>query len=793
MKLSLAWIFDHIDADWKQQSVDEIIKKFNQVTAEIEGHYRVCYDLSNFFIGKVIESSGQHIILQVNELNKELSLPLRTDVVDGNVYMVKHEGDAFRWATRAEFSTEKEGLLPAFSVDEKDMAGGWKNKFESEDVILEVDNKSITHRPDMWGHRGFAREIAAFMHLPFKPVKDFLKEHRTHTVSGASQQTITTPITIENNAPEACFRFTGLYFNSIERRASDLKIASRLLKVDMSPISMFVDLTNYVMLDWSQPMHAYDASKVTKQHVIIRMANPEEKLTLLGGDQITLTEQDLVIADSKVPMCLAGVKGGLDSSVTDATQSLFLEAATFDPGTIRRSAQRHKTRTDGSARHEKTLDPNQTTESIKRFLFLLDSLHVQAQYADEIISIGSDAHPHQIEVSHDFLEQRSGIKFSSDTVISILVRLEFKVLKSADEHGRVIYLISIPSFRATKDVKIKEDILEEIVRCYGFEKIPLQLPHIQRTPFSLRPINRLEKIKHYLSRAALMTEQQNYSLFDEQFISSLGYNAEPAVALLNPISENYRCMVTSLIPGLLKNVVDNNVHHDVLSFFECARVWKKPVTQEAGNDLSQSIEHKSVAGVFFKKRSTVDFYESKKLINDLFQDLGFDASQLSWSKIEKSQEPWYRPYQSTVLMYDNKTVGYAGKIDPMLLSKLDIGTDADAFIFELDGDFLLHEAAPSVRYHRISKFQDTYVDVSLFVPLAMTTDTLQNLMKNVSDLIVSIELVDFFEKEGADTTRALTFRLWLEHEHKTLEKAEIDNVWKSVVETLQKQNVTVRM
>jgi phenylalanyl-tRNA synthetase beta chain len=789
MKLSIAWIFDHIDADWKKQDIDYLVAQFNKTTAEIEDFYRVAFDLKDFFIGTVKKSSAT-ITLSVSELHKDFELAARTGTVDlipegisNPCFMIKKEGSEYRWATLADFGVGKDGFVPALDVSSDLLSGSWRDHFEDEDYIIEVDNKSVTHRPDMWGHRGFAREIAAYMHLPLKSKKHFCKELKTQIFEKESKPTEATPFAITNKAPQACSRFAGFYVSSVNNKPSSLLIASRLMKVGSRPINALIDLTNYVMQDWGQPVHAYDAQKVPNKNIVVRMAQDKEKLSLLDGSDLELTTNDLVITDDSRPLCLAGVMGGVGSGVDQTTTSIFFEAATFDAGYVRRTAQRHKNRTEASARFEKTLDPNQTIDVIQRFAWLLDVSGMKATYAPEVISVGKDVPTHIIEVPHVFLEQRMGVALTEDQVINLLSPLEFNVLKSFNERKEVIYLVTVPSFRSSKDVKIKEDILEEVVRCYGFERIPLVLPRIIRTPFDFSPVTRMNNIKRYFAYSAHMTEQQNYSLYDEQFLIQLGLTPETAVTLVNPVSENFARMITSLVPGLLKNIKANHVHQDKLSFFEAGRVWKKQ------NDVA--VEQYSVAGIFFKKRSEVDFYQCKFDMANVFKTIGLNPDKIEWKKLSDQLDPWYRPYQTAALVYDKKIIGVAGKADSALLAKLDIGVECDAFVFELDGNFLISGHIPLPAYKPLSKFQDTYFDMSLFVPMTLETHTIEKQLHGMHELVTSVDLLDFFQK--GDQSRALTFRVWIGNDEKTLEKADIDVVWKLAVSVVEKLGATVRM
>lgn len=782
MKLSLSWIFDHIEADWKDQDIDLIAAKFNAIVAEIENVSRVRVDLSSFYLARQESTSHDGVTLSIPELSQTIVLPTRTGsntLSDQShpIFMVKKlEPDLFTWATLADFAGEKEGLLPAFSADEYAQSGAWRASFESDDIILEVDNKSLNHRPDMWGHRGFAREIAAFLNLPLLSDDEFLKKQPVIHAPKISSQTATTPIIIENNAPKACQRFVGLYVSSIENKPSSLKIATRLLRVGLRPLNALVDLSNYIACDWSQPVHVYDANKIEGSRVIIRMANPGEQLALLDGQTIELTESDLVIADERTPMCLAGVKGGSLSSVSATTKSIFFEAASFDAGTVRRASVRHKLRTDSSARFEKTLDSNQALDAVFRFLQLIQESGIEATVADEIIAVGiPDVTEQIIEVSHRFLESRIGVTLTEDDVIKPLTKLGFKVLEShTTNNAEPVYLIGVPTYRGSKDVKIKEDILEEVARCYGFEKIPHELPEFIRRPYDLSPMMRERKMKHFLVYGARMIEFQNYALSHEAFLASLGLSTEGSVALLNPVSENHSHLITSLIPGLLANIQENQMQQESLPIFEWGKIWPQH------NGKAQ--EQYSLAGVFFERKNAVNFYACKAEILGLLKALGFDTTHAcSWQKVKDVPAPWYNAYQTAQIMYGDHILGYAGMMDKTFLSKIDTLPESTAFVFELQGDLLRGLEHEKQQYTPFSRYQDSCFDVSLMVPITRTVQDFLHAFHQINSLIKKIELLDFFEKKDWADQRSLTFRFWLSDTEKTLEKTEIDAVWERVV------------
>lgn len=790
MKLSLAWICDHINVEWETINVDKMMEKFNQTTAEIEGFCRVSHETDSLFLGIQKKNTSKVFI---PELNQEIILPVRNASQESQikeddefVFFVKKEEGGFRWASLlADFGVESDRYVPAVSVDKDDLDGNWRGLFEPTDIILEIDNKSITHRPDMWSHRGFAREIAAFLELPFKAKNEFLASHRVVSFEQISKVTDSTPFSIDNQVVAGCKKFNGLYFPRIHNKPSNIFILSRLMKVEAKPLNAIVDLTNYVALDWGQPVHAYDASKIADKKIIVRMAEKDEKLKLLNELEITLTPQDIVIANGKKPMCLAGIKGGIYDSVSQDTESIFFEAANFDAGLVRKSALHHKIRNDSSSRFEKTLDPNLALEAVLRFIQLVKQCDISMTMASEIISIGNDAVEPMISVSHAFLEGRLGQIIPQEVIAAALTRLEFKV--ETDYRGdSLAYLITVPSFRSSKDIKTKEDILEEVARMYGFEKISLELPYIHRNPFGLTKLRRTRRMLDYLVSAAHMTEFQNYPFYDEQFLREFGIELSSPVSIINPVTENNYRLVTTLIPGLLKNLVENCVHRDSLFLFEKGRIWQHEKDDE-------TFERKEVSGIFFEKRKSVDFYDGKHHLERMLELLGFDIKKIIWTQMSTSLRLWYKPYQSACLYYQDSLIGYAGIIDAAFFSKFPVLPESSAFVFELDADILCEFPHSDKRYEAGSRYQESTFDLSMMIPFSLTTATLKNTLKQVSPLITAVELRDFFEKEEWESQRSLTFRLYLNDNDKTLGKEQIDAVMQRSIAAVEHEGAKIRV
>ena len=298
MKLSLAWIFDHIDADWKSIDVKKLVSDFNQKTAEIESFFPFHIDLDHLAVAQVVTQDEESLTVKCPEWGITTQLSGRADVFINDWVMIKRTDHTYSWALDTHFGGYKQIQLPAFYMPEFMQDGEWKATVENHDIILEIDNKSITHRPDMWGHRGYAREIAALLDLPFKDLSNVLPDVSVFQHAERQSAGPSIPFDLAIECPEHCSRFAALYIKDVLPQPSLLWMALRLIRTENRSINAIVDTTNYVMLDMGHPLHAFDATTITGNKVAVRMAHPKEKLTILDGAELSLTHDDIVIADA---------------------------------------------------------------------------------------------------------------------------------------------------------------------------------------------------------------------------------------------------------------------------------------------------------------------------------------------------------------------------------------------------------------------------------------------------------------------------------------------------------------
>lgn len=771
MKLSLSWIFDHINADYRTVDVQQVVAEFNKKVAEIEHYYSYEPAFDRLTIGQVKAIAGDCVTIYSQELNQEISLPKRTDLVIDALYMIKRHETGYSWATTTDFGSSKESIIPRVRDTEIHRSGEWKQYGATTDWIIEVDNKSINHRPDLWSHRGIAREIAAILNLPLRDERSLLATVPVKEYARSASLAETRSLGIANDA-KFCRALSGTLLTDIVIEGSDLSVAARLMRVDAKPINAIVDLTNYVMFDIGQPMHAFDAAQIAQSTIIARNATTQEKLMLLDGEIVNLTTDDIVIADADKPLALAGIMGGKTSGVSEGTTRVLLESANFDPAVIRRTAARVKKRTDASTRFEKDLDPHQPPFAIERFIYLLDALKIDYKIQGSIIALGSLDTMAAISVPHARIEQKIGVSITPSFVIESLKKLGFGV-----EEQNGIYIIQVPTNRATKDIHIPEDIIEEIVRLHGYDAISPTAPTRTMRPFSTDAVMRKRTLKQSMAYGMRSREVYNYALYDEHFLSMMQWQPSRDIQVVSPVSANWTTLVSSLVPGLLKNVYDNAQDYDALRFFELARIWHM-------HD-SKIVEQQSLVAIFWSKQE-IGFYDVKSYLIDLFAK---HKMTVSYIQISDPKSPWYMPYQAATISYQEKEIGHVGVVPATLLHRLVQGY---ACVFELDASIFTVHQEKDYTFVMPSKYPTVHRDISMLVDRALHVDEIEKIIRSVDARIADVMLVDMFEKKEWNDKRSLTFRFGITDHEKTISREESEIIGLRIAEFLTARGATIR-
>jgi phenylalanyl-tRNA synthetase beta chain len=434
--------------------------------------------------------------------------------------------------------------------------------FAMDDVLFEVDNKSITNRPDLWGHYGMAREVAAFLGVKLDRRLESLSASDLEIQDAGKQ------VLVKVSDPKLCPRYMAVKLEGIKVESSPEWLRKRLVAVGVRPINNIVDITNYVMLEVGQPLHAFDAADIDT--IEVRRAGKGEAITTLDGKDRRLEDNMLVITDGQKPIAVAGVMGGEASEVLEETSSVILESANFDPVSIRKTAQALNNRTEASMRFEKSLDPNLCETALVRSVELIQKVcpgAVVASSVSDVSDFSLDTGP--IELDTDWVRAFLGDKISDDKILSILKGLGFAIEVDAGK-----FAVSVPTWRATKDISIKEDLAEEVARIYGYDNIISRMPVAEiKAPQVPVEIMMESRIKKLLAAGAGLTETHNYSFVGTDRLKKLGMDQASYLKLFNPISQEQTMLRQNLFPNLLGCVRNNQARREQIDLFEIGKVY----------------------------------------------------------------------------------------------------------------------------------------------------------------------------------------------------------------------------
>lgn len=618
--------------------------------------------------------------------------------------------------------------------------------FKRDDVILEFDNKSLTHRPDLWGHYGIAREVATITGEKLKPYKPSPKIPE----KGESPK-------VEIKDKDLCPRYCGLIINNVVVGESPEWLKAKLTAVGHGSHGNIVDITNYISAELGQPMHAFDKSFI-EGGIVVRRAEKGEKITTLDDKKHTLEEDMLVIADHKKAVAIAGVMGGENSEINDKTTSIILEAATFDAGSIRRTSTKLGLRTDAVQRFEKALDPNLPEVAIKRAAELVLQLCPGATIGGPITDVQHfDKKALKIDLEIQNAQSKIGAKIEASEMKKILESLEFEVEKKNSE----TFTVTVPTFRATKDITVEDDLIEEVARIYGYENIAPTLPNL---PIRL-PKENVERAKQHATRelfshALGFDEVYNYSFYGKQELENCLMTEDNHVKLLNYLSEDQTHIRTTLTPNILKNLQLNAKNFDTVKIYEIGRTY---IDIEEFHPL----ETKRISGAIMYKTSETDpFYEAKGAVEEFLAHFNIKATAAKGLK----NVPYAHPQKSLSYIDQNgQTIAVVFALHPAVQKNHDLEKHkVSNFSINLTEAFKLE--SPTRKFRPIPKFPGMSFDVSVLVKEDVEIQTLKEaIQKAAPKLIHSITLFDIYQGEHVkEGHKAVAFKIELLDPEKTL-------------------------
>ncbi len=658
------------------------------------------------------------------------------------------------------------------------------------DYIIEVENKTITNRPDLWGHLGVAREISAILNSKFK-YKDFIIKNK----QGDKR------LEVKIDDYKLCPRYLGVIIENIKLAPSPQWLKNRLWEFGIRSVNNVVDITNYVMVEIGQPMHAFDIDKLSGLSLVVRRAKKGEEILALDKEKYALDEKDLVIADKKGALAIAGVMGGELSAISNNTKSIILESANFEPINIRKTSTKLHLRSESSMRFEKGLDPHLAKTAISRAIELLIDIIPDIKINKIIDNKKFKLFNNRIKISLEEINNKTGINIAKKDAINILKRLGFEV----GEKGKN-FAIKVPSWRATGDIKIAQDIIEEIVRVYGYNNIKPVFPAVKMEVVENSPEKKIiEKSKDIFSKNLSMSEVYNYSFNGTEQLKKLGIDCKNYIKLTNPASEKQNLMRQSLIPNLLNNIYRNIKNFDDFSLFEigCVYLNKKGENKKTSNgEEFLPKQDKMLSGVLIKKQLKEEkiFYKTKEIIKLYLKELGFYNFQFLQNitgreaeRFNNLRDDFFHPTRSVLIKVNNKIIGIFGEMHPLILSRLDIKNRAGCF--ELNISLLSELVTDNSQYKELFKFPAIERDFAFVLDKKILYNKFIEEIKAVSDLVSRIELFDVYDDEKilGKNKKSLAIHIDFRSPDKTLTSQEADIIQEKIIKKLaQKFGAKIR-
>lgn len=800
MKVPFSWLKDYVDIDC---SVEELEAKLFSCGFEVEGVTRVAEKIDKIVTCKIlkIEQHPNADKLSVTQVDagKYGTLQIITsakNIKEGDIVPVAVNGATLNNGERI-FNGKLRGL-PSYGMfcsgEELGINDDWyegasvngililkenfelgeevKKLLELEDVIFDIN--VTANRPDCQSIFGIAREVAAVLGKPVKS-PDF-----SYTV----EKNLSTKQTVEvkNEATDLCPRYKAHLVTDVKLAASPLWLKRKLFSMGLRSINNIVDITNFVLLEIGQPMHAFDLSDISGNQIIIRRANLNEKIVTLDEKEFNLNNDNLVICDSQKPVALAGIMGGLNSEIKPNTVSVLFESAKFARDNIRKTSRMLGQRSDSSARYEKGVDYLSVENGMNRALNLITKLDCGKIAYDEYDICDKELKEKIIQTEISKINAVIGISVPSEKIKSILESLNFKVVLSGDDIA-----VTVPLFR--EDMESYQDIAEEIIREYGYD-------HIQATLLKTATITNggknkeqkaVDSVKNLLVGYGF-NEIITYSFVPEKdyktFFMEETYPENKRIKILNPISEDMAVMRSSLVPSMVKTVAYNmNRNNFNGRLFEIAKVYEPkalPLTE-------LPIEESRLCCALFGDKE--DFFTAKGAVEGIIQTFTRNAKV----KYERSGKKMLHPTRSADIIINEEKIGFVGQLHPQIADE--IGIDKPVYLIEVNYEVLSRYFEDKIVFKQISKFPSIERDLAVSLDETVSCGEVIDVIKaNAGKYLESVSLFDVYQGDQIEKgKKSLAFNLLYISNDKTLNVEEIDESIKNVLKALKdKLNAELR-
>lgn len=804
MKLSLSWIKDYVslpdDTDLKKLAYD-----LTMDTVEVEDVEYIAKRFENMLVG-VIKAVNPHpdadklrvCTVDIGDGEDKTIVCGGINLSEGMRVAVSVPGAVVRWHGEGEpvvikksklrgvesygmiCASSEIGLGDLFPAAEEaeildlsafDVPAGTPiaEALGLDDVLFDIDNKSMTNRPDLWGHYGIAREIAALYNLP-------LKKFEPADIKADSD------FKVEIRDTDRCPRYIGVEMNGVEVKPSPFEMQSRIWRVGMRPINALVDITNYVMLATGNPTHAFDADNI-QDHIRVRRAEKDEKLLLLNGKELELNEDDLVIADGEGAVALAGVMGGAKDSILPKTKRVILEVANFESTGIRRTALRYDNRTEASSRYEKAIDPERCDQALALSMKYFKELYPELEVTGYCDKYEKKLERAEIDVNLTWLAKRLGKDLTNDEIKAKLEILGFDVAIE----GENMHVVA-PTWRSTGDISIKDDVMEEVARMYGYD-------NFEATSFNTsfegainqKDISLVRNIKEYLAIRCGMQEVYTYPWMNDVFVNAVLKDTKGMLRLSTPPAPDLSWLRSSLLPNLCEAVVKNERYFDDFSIFEEAQVFADE-NYTSPYDATESLPEQ-------RRKIAAAFASSVKNLNDMYREVkGVLEFMPRYTHMEgftfRKEE---KPVWADSVVWQNIYLGDVKVGDLGLLDKkasMDCGIkNLSVMLFEIDTTLLKPLISRTNKFTHLAEYPETDYDISMLFDSSATWEEIRDvIVKKESGLVKNATFVDEYRgKQIPAGKKSVTIRLTIGSKEKTLTSEEIENAANSVMKQLGKR------
>lgn len=802
MYLSLDWIKEWVKLP-KDIKPEKLALDLTMSTVEVEEIINKAEELDNVVVGKIEEITKHPDAdrLQVCQVNMgetvEQIVCGGENLSKGMLVSVAKPGSKVKWHGQGELITlektkirgvESNGMIAA--AEELGLGNLFPQKSEKEiidlsplklkvgqnlaealgldDLVIDIDNKSINHRPDLWGQYGLARELAAIYKLKLK--KYLVDELKT-------KSEIKLKVNVQDK--ENCFRYMGLAISNIKVGDSPWWLKKRLESVGIRPINNIVDVTNYVMYELGQPMHAFDSKQIADNQIVVKQASKGDKFITLDGESRKLPEGALMIADESKYVAIAGIMGGQNSEISSDTTDIILESANFKAGSVRRTSTALGLRSESSARFEKSLDPLLAELAIKKAAAMILEICPEAYISSTLVDVNNNPFKEiNLEVSEELINKRFGVIIPTAEIKDILKRLQFEVRYKAKK-----FSIRVPSFRATKDISIPEDIVEEVARIYGYDNIQATLPVVAIAKPELGISQQAQKsIKRWLSFAQAYNELYNYPFTNQEWAKKLGFEINEHIKVKNYLSPDQAYLNMSLLPNLLVRAEENLRWFDEFRLYELERIFDKRSKGAYQTDNTQTKflpkQDKHLSGVEVSKKNKRETFLSIK---------GTIESLMDYLNIKVSFEEEKLDY--AVLAYSIKhqgiDLGNFGLLRPDLFDSS--GAKVNIAFFQINFSLLVKYINKASKYKPLPKFPAIYRDMSIVVNKKLTWEDISREVAKISPLIKSLEPFDEYVGNMASGKKSLAFHIEFRSSDRTLLSEDIDKIMKQIKDILGKK------